>query len=98
MTNNCKVLQKTKLLFRFIWLEKFPYGFPILTWWEDGTYCLPFILFGHKNGSSEFLWKTISNMADIIKNIKKRSNMLHAATRTHKKSQILLYRFLDEYT
>ena len=63
--------QKTDLSFRFIWYETFPYGFVILTWWEDVTYCLSFVLFGHKNGSSEFLRKTISTMADSSKNIKK---------------------------
>ena len=79
----------------FIWFEKFLYVFVILTWWEDATYCLPFVLFGHQNGSSEFLQKTISNIVDSSKSIQKNQN---APTRTHKKSQILLYRFLDEYT
>ena len=76
-------------------MEKFPYGFAIVTWWEDGTYCLSFVSFGHENGSSGFLWKNISNMAESSKNILNNKN---APTRTHKKSQILLYRFLDEYT
>ena len=49
--------QKTDLSFRFIWYETFPYGFVILTWWEDVTYCLSFVLFGHENRSSEFLQK-----------------------------------------
>ena len=34
-------------------------------------------------------------MADSSKNIKNNQN---APTKTHKKSQILLYRILDEYT
>ena len=40
-----------------------------------------FFLFGHKNGSSEFLRKTISNLADGSKKILKNEN---APTRTRK--------------
>ena len=91
--------RKTELPFRFIWFEKFPYGFVILTLWEDGIYCLSlsFILLGRENGSSKFLQKTISNMAwqTKVKILLKNQN---APTRTQKKSQILLYGFLDEYT
>ena len=36
-------------------------------------------------------------MADNNKNIKKKKNQ-NAPIRTHKMSQTLLYRFLDEYT
>ena len=50
---------------------KFSMSLFFLTWWEDGSYCLSFILFGHENGSSEFLRKIISNMADSCKNIQK---------------------------
>ena len=53
--------QKTDMHFRFILFEKFPYEYIILTLWEDETYCLSFVLFGHKNGSSKFFWKIISN-------------------------------------
>ena len=56
--------------------------------------CL-FVLFGCENESYEFLWKTISNMADSSKNILKNKN---APIRTREKSHILQHRFLDEYT
>ena len=76
-------------------LKSFYMGFLFLTWWEDWTYCLSFVLFGHENEGSEFLRKTISNMADSCKNIQK-IKMLQQ--QQHKKSQIWSYRFLDEYT
>ena len=60
IANHPKILTSESLS----WFEKFLYGFIILTWWEDGTYCLFFVLYGHKNGRSEILRKTISNMAD----------------------------------
>ena len=59
------------------------------------TYCLSFVLFGHENGSSEFLQKPYQTWQTAVKTFKKNKN---APKRTHKKSQILLYRFLDEYT
>ena len=63
----------------------------------EGWKFLPvfFVLFGRENESYEFLWKTISNMADSSKNILKNKN---APKRTREKSQILQHRFLDEYT
>ena len=76
-------------------LKSFHMGLLFLTGWDDGTYCLSFVLFDHENGISKFLQKTILNMADSCINIKKNQK---APTTTHKKSQILLYRFLDEYT
>ena len=51
---------------------------------------------GHKNESPEILRKTILNMADSSKNIQKKNQ--NALTRTYKKSQTLLCRFLSEYT
>ena len=62
----------------------------------EGWKLLPvfFVLFGRENESYEFLWKTISNMADSSKNILKNKN---APKRTREKSQ-LQHRFLDEYT
>ena len=58
-------------------------------------HCLSFVLLSHENGSSELLQKTISNMPETsVKTLKSQN----APTRTHKKSQILLYRLLDEYT
>ena len=43
---------------------------------EGWTLLHIFVLFGHENGNSEFLWKTISNMANSCKNIQK-FKMLH---------------------
>ena len=48
--------QKTELSFTFTWFESFR-GFVILDRWEDRTYCLPSLLFGHENGSFEYFWK-----------------------------------------
>ena len=39
--------------------------------------------------------RNIPNMADSSKNIKKKNQ--NAPTRTHKKNQISLYKFSDEY-
>ena len=59
------------------------------------TACFLFYLVMNENGSSEFSQKAISNIEDSCKNIQKNQN---APTATHKKSQILLHRFLDELT
>ena len=48
-------------------------GLLFLTGWDDGTYCLSFVLFDHENGISKFWQKTILNMADSCINIKKKS-------------------------
>ena len=77
---------------RFIWCEKFPYGFVNLIWWEDVTYCLSFVLFGHENGSFEFLQKTISNMADSSKKNFKKSRCSN--NNTQKKSNIIIFNYI----
>ena len=82
--------------FRFVWFEEF-------TWvcysqWEDGAYCLPCVLFGDKivgTSSLESLYtKPHRKWPTAVKTFKKHQN---APTRTHKKDQILLIKFLDEY-
>ena len=87
---------KTERSFRFVWFEEF-------TWvcyfrWEDGAYCLPCVLFGHKvvgSSSLENLYrKPYRKWPTAVKTFKKHQN---APTRTHKKDQILLIKFLDEY-
>ena len=74
--------------------ETFSFGLVILTWWEDGTIaCLLFYLvikmevLGFREKPYQ-IWQT------SVKAFKKNQN---ARQRPHKKSQILLYRFLDEY-
>ena len=56
-------------LFRFFWFEEFPFyiGFHRFPW-EDRTYCLPCVLFGHKN-VGKYLQKNISKLANSNKNI-----------------------------
>ena len=85
---------ETEWSFRFVWFEEF-------TWvcysrWEDGAYCLLCVLFGHKvaeSSSLENLYrKPCRKWSTTIKTFKKHQT---APTGTHKKSQILLIRFLD---
>ena len=85
---------ETERSFRFVWFEEF-------TWvcysrWEDGAYCLLCVLFGHKvagSSSLENLYrKPCRKWLTTIKTFKKHQT---APTGTHKKSQILLIRFLD---
>ena len=66
------------------------HGFITLARWENGTYCLLSVLFGHKNGSSEYFCKKPYQVWP--KAVKKFNKHQNAPTRTHKKSQILLYR------
>ena len=87
LTNNCKPPQsfdflETKVSFRFVWFGKFPWIF--CSWWEDGTYPLFYLV-----------TKPISNMISSTRTFKKHQN---ASTRTYRKNQILLRRFLKEYT
>ena len=94
ITNNCKPpqnfeFQKTELSFRFFRLKSF-HEFVTLVFWENGTYCLSSVLFGHENGSSEyFCKKTYQAWPKAVKTFKKHQN---APIRTYKKNQILLYR------
>ena len=87
---------ETELSFRFVWFEEFQWV--CCFWWEDGAYCLPFVLFGHKvvgSSSLENLYrKPYRKWPTAVKTFKKHQN---APTRTHKKDQILLIKFLDEY-
>ena len=103
ITNNCKPLRnfdflEAELSFRFVWFEKFPCVIFYFRW-EDGTYCLSSVLFGHKNmktSSLEYFYKKpYRTWPTAVKTFK---NHQHASTRTHKTIQILLRRFLDEYT
>ena len=65
------------------------HGFVTLTPWENGTYCLSSVLFGHKNESSEyFCKKSYQTWPKAVKTSEKHHN---AQTRTHKKNQILLH-------
>ena len=78
--------QKTEQSFRFAWFEEF--SCVRYFWWEDRTYCLPSLLFFHKNVGKS-LEKTISNTANISKNIKKHENV---PMRTNKRDK---YSFKD---
>ena len=69
--------------------SKIFHGFVILARWENRTYCVSSVLFGHKNESSEDFCKKHINMATSSKNIQKYEN---ASRRTHRNNQILLYR------
>ena len=57
---------ETVQAFRFVWFEEFPWVSN--SQWENRTYCLPCILFDHKN-VGKFLQKTISVMANSSKTI-----------------------------
>ena len=66
ITNVCKPpknidFTEAKQLFMFAWFEEFPWV--CYSWWEDRTYCLPCVLFGHKN-MEKSLQKTISKMTN----------------------------------
>ena len=63
-------------------------GLLFLTGWDDGTYCLSFVLFDHENGISKFLQKNILNMADSCINIKKKSK--GSNNNTKKESDIII--------
>ena len=66
--------------------------------WEDGACCLPCVLFGHKVAGSSSLENTYRKpyrkWPAAVKTFKKHQN---APTGTHKTSQILFTRLLDEY-
>ena len=61
---------ETEQSFRFVWFEELPWV--CCSQWEDRTYCLPCVLFGHKNVGKS-LQKTTSKMANSSKNIQKTS-------------------------
>ena len=87
---------ETEWSFRIARLEELPWLY--YSWWEDGAYCLSGVLFGHKvvgSSSLENLYrKPYRTWPTAVKTFKKHQN---APMETHKKSQILLIRFLDEY-
>ena len=98
ITNVCKSSKnfdfpETEQLFRFVWFEEFPRV--CYSWWEDRTYCLPCVLFGHKYVGKS-LQKKMSKMANSSKNIKKKHR--NVSTGTHKKGKISFHRSLGEYT
>ena len=64
-------------LFMFVWFEEFPWV--CYSWWEDGTYCLLCVLFGHKNVGKS-LQKIISKLSNSTKNIKKTSKCSNGNT------------------
>ena len=68
---------KTERSFRFVWFEEFPWV--CYSWWEDGAYCLPCVLFCHKFVRSSILdvlyKKFVSIMANSSQNIKNLQNV-----------------------
>ena len=72
ITNNCKLLKsfalpETKQSYRFVWSEEFPWVF--YSRQEDGTYCLSFPFFVHKNLGSftlENLFKNAKMVSDSV--------------------------------
>ena len=97
ITNNCKPLQnfEKKLSCHLCSIGSQSFNaFDTVAWWENGTYCLSSVLFGHRNGSSEyFCKKTYQTWPKAVKTFKKYQN---TPTKTHKNDQILLYR--DSFT
>ena len=79
---------ETDRFFRFVWFEEFPWV--CYSRWEGGGYCLPCILFRHKDvgssGLENIYKKTISNMTNSSKNIKKTS--IFSNGETQKESNI----------
>ena len=81
-------------LLRLFGLANF-HGFVGPDRWEDGTYCLPFVLFGHENRSFEYFskksYQTWSTTA--LEALKKNNKMLQ---QEHKKESNI--RILNKYT
>ena len=73
----------------FVWFEQFRWVYYF--WWEDKTYCLPCVLFGHKNVGKSLEKNDSKNRKQQKKTFKKFQNV---PTRTQKNRQILLHRFL----
>ena len=75
---------ETELSFRFVWFEEFQWV--CCFWWEDGAYCLPFILFGHKvvgSSSLENLYrKPYQKWPTTVKTFKKTSKCSNEDTQT----------------
>ena len=77
ITNMCKPpinfdFPKAEQPFGFVWFKKIPCV--CYSWWENRTYCLPCVLFGHKNVGRS-LQKTISKLANSSKNIQRNIKM-----------------------
>ena len=82
ITNVCKPPQnfdfpRAKQSFRFVWYEEFPWV--CYPWWEDRIYCLPCVLFGHKN-VGKYLQKTISKLTNSSENIQNPSKCSNGNT------------------
>ena len=89
ITNVCKPLKnfgtpEIEQPFRFVWFEEF--SWVCHCWWEGRTYCLSFVLFGHKN-VGKFLQKPISKIANSSKSINKTSKCSNG--NTQKKTNII---------
>ena len=68
---------ETEQPFRFVWFEEFPWV--CYSRWENRSFCLPCVLFGHKN-VVESLPKAISNTTNNSKNIQKISKCSNGNT------------------
>ena len=97
ITNVCKppknfCFPEAEQPFRFDWFEEFLWL--CYSFWEDRTYCLPCVLFGHKNVGKS-LQKVISKLVNSSKNIQKTSKCSDGNTQ---KEANIFHRFLGEYT
>ena len=76
---------ETEPSFRFVWFEEFP--LVCYSLWEDGAYCVPFVLFGNKVMGSFSLKnlyrKPYQTWLAAVKTFKKHQN---APTGTRKES------------
>ena len=90
ITNVC--FPEAEQPFRFDWFEEFLWL--CYSSWEDRTYCLPCVLFGHKNVGKS-LQKVISKLVNSSKNIQKTSKCSDGNTQ---KEANIFHRFLGEYT
>ena len=95
ITNVCKPPKsfdflETEQPFRFVWQEEFPWV--CYSWWEDRTYCLPCVLFGHKNVEKS-LRKIMSTIAYDSKKIQK-NQMLQRNTQKEKNIISYIFRWI----
>ena len=96
ITNNCKLLKgfalpKTEQSYRFVWSGEFPWVF--YSRQEDGTYCLSFLFFVHKNVESFSLENLLKNpkMVSGSKDFEKTSKCCNE--NTQKESRNILQTF-----
>ena len=76
--------------FRFVLFEEFRWI--CYSRWEDRTYCLPCILFGHENVGRS-VQKTISKMANSSKNIQNTSKCSNGNTQKETNIFSLIFRW-----